>query len=222
MPGSRECPVPSPVTHVEIRCALGGTSSESASIPGEKSSYLFNIPDVPLCNIIVGILDTKRSLLDRWRTLAICWKLLKTAFFCKSHATSLPAVCRVLGNVRQLHPKEPGLYQSLPQLSSQLWYFLQQKNRENSPMNTWDRGTTNCCPIITQTSSAQVKQGCEKTHPEVSPLLSSRGKSEHRAGFGECPGDPSNLLQLCPQTGHGGVQRLLWAHYQRASQHSRG
>lgn len=114
------------------------------------------------------------------------------------------------------------LYQSLPQLSSQLWYFLQQKNRENSPMNTWDRGTTNCCPIITQTSSAQVKQGCEKTHPEASLLLYSRGKSEHHAGFGECPGDPSNLLQLCPQTGHGGVQRLLWAHYQRASQHSRG
>lgn len=67
-----------------------------------------DIPDVPLCNIIVGILDTKRSLLDRWRTLAICWKLLKTAFFCKSHAMSLPAVFRVLGNVRQLHPKEPG------------------------------------------------------------------------------------------------------------------
>lgn len=108
MPGSRECPVPSPFTHVEIRCALGGTNSESASISGEKSSYLFNIPDAQLCNITVGILDTKRSLLDRWRTLAICWKLLKTAFFCKSHATSLPAVCRVLGNVRQLHPKDPG------------------------------------------------------------------------------------------------------------------
>lgn len=56
MPESRERPVPSPVTSVEIKCALGGTNSESTCIPGEKSQLSFqDIPDVPLCNITVGI-----------------------------------------------------------------------------------------------------------------------------------------------------------------------
>lgn len=68
--------MPSPVTRVEIRCALGGTNSESASIPGEKSQLsLQDIPDVQLRNTTVGILDPKRSLLEGWRTLTVCWKL---------------------------------------------------------------------------------------------------------------------------------------------------
>lgn len=56
----------------------------------------------------MGILDPKRSLLEGWRTLAVCWKLYKTTFFYKSHTVNLPAVCRVLGKVRELHPQEAG------------------------------------------------------------------------------------------------------------------
>lgn len=111
--------MPSPVSRVEVRSALGETdagiwsASESAStfpIPQGKIPAIFqDIPDVQFCNTILGILDPKGPLLETWRTLTVCCKLWKIAFFCESWATSLSAICKVLGNVRLPYSEEPGL-----------------------------------------------------------------------------------------------------------------
>lgn len=185
--------------------------------PGEKSQLPFqDIPDVQLCNITAGILDP--PLIARGVEDPDLLEAIKKGFFLQVTCNEPSCYLQSFGKCETAAPKRgwscTKIYHSCPYchslLQEQLWGFLEQKNRENSPMNSWDRGTTYCCPRITHTSSAQMRWAVRRPTQSLSFGFSPRAEPAPCMVWG-LSRDSSVLLQLCPQTHPGCVQGHLCA-----------
>lgn len=143
---------------------------------------------------------------------------IKKGFFLQVTCNEPSCYLQSFGKCETAAPKRgwscTKIYHSCPRchplLQEQLWGFLEQKNRENSPMNSWDRGTTYCCPRITHTSSAQMRWAVRRPTQSLSFAFSPRAEPAPCMVWGLSRGS-SVLLQLCPQTHPGCVQGHLCA-----------